>query len=187
MTLAISCECGKFKADLDTEPLRYTNHLRCYCKDCQRFPHYLGKSDQVLDDNGGTEIVQVMAGNVRIVEGKEHLACVRLTEKGLPRWYASCCNTPIGNVPGLSMPFIGVIHSCLTPSNEIESTFGPVRLESFAGSAIGENRPTGRGLIGGILKMIQIILVSKVSGHGKRHPFFSAETGRPIVKPEIAG
>lgn len=30
-------------------------------------------------------------------QAAENLACLRLTDKGLLRWYSTCCQTPIGN------------------------------------------------------------------------------------------
>ncbi len=35
---------------------------------------------------------------------------MRLTPMGLLRWYAGCCNTPIGNMVSARVPFIGIVH-----------------------------------------------------------------------------
>ncbi len=51
----------------------------------------------VLDERGGSQIIQVPPKNLTFTQGREVLASMRLTEKGLLRWYAGCCNTPIGN------------------------------------------------------------------------------------------
>ncbi len=50
--------------------------------------------------------------------------------KGLMRWYASCCNTPIGNTMATSaMPFIGLIHACIDAPT---GALGPIRGRAFA-------------------------------------------------------
>ena len=72
---------------------------------------HLQKQDVTLDAAGGTRIYQLPPANVQITGGQENLACLRLKEKGLIRWYAKCCNTPIGNTVSKSMPFIGLIHT----------------------------------------------------------------------------
>jgi hypothetical protein len=59
-----------------------------------------------------------------IEQGIEHVGCIRLSPKGLLRWYATCCNTPLANMldkPGL--PFIGV-QRCTLP-DDAESILGP--------------------------------------------------------------
>ena len=50
----ISCDCGIFQGEITdcTLGVRAT----CYCKDCQMFAAYLGKTDDVLDQVGGTEV-----------------------------------------------------------------------------------------------------------------------------------
>jgi hypothetical protein len=72
----------------------------CYCKDCQAFAHFLGKDGETLDERGGTDVTQVLPKNIAFTQGTEILACIRLTEKGLLRWYAGCCNTPVVNTQG---------------------------------------------------------------------------------------
>ncbi|HVH46158.1 MAG TPA: DUF6151 family protein [Labilithrix sp.] len=48
---------------------------------------------------------------VRITGGAEALRCVRLSEKGMFRWYCGDCKTPVGNTLGPRVPFLGLIHS----------------------------------------------------------------------------
>lgn len=72
----------------------------CCCMDCQKFAVFLQQEDQILDQYGGTDIFQIPILHVKITEGNEHIACVRLNQKGIYRWYTGCCNTPIGNTLG---------------------------------------------------------------------------------------
>lgn len=161
------------------------NRLQCYCRDCQAFAHYLGQGENVLDENGGTDIVQIPAAAFSIETGMDQLHCVRLSPTGLHRWYAGCCNTPIGNTSGIALPFIGLIHSCLTPHDALEHTFGPVGMVVFTKSAVGANPPVDKNMIGGIFAFAKLALGAKLRGEGQRHPLFHP-SGEPIVEPEIA-
>jgi hypothetical protein len=181
--LHISCACGKFHASLN-QSISQHNRLTCYCKDCQAFAHFLAQ-DNTLNEQGGTDIVQVPADMVSIAKGPEHLACLRLTPGGLHRWYASCCNTPIGNAPGKSMPFIGLIHSCLQPADAIAPAFGPVKMVVFTNSATGSPKPKSRGMVTGIIAFIWLALATRWRGGSAKHPFFDAETGEPVVAPTV--
>lgn len=183
MTLSIACQCGQFQGELDTLLARTHNRLRCYCDECQAFAHYLDNTENILEEQCGTDIPQVTAGAVTITTGKEYFGCVRLSPKGLRRWYAKYCNTPIGNAPSASLPFIGLVHSSMTPHSAIDQTFGPARLVAFTKFAAGAEKPTPRGLIGGIARMVWRILRSKLRGDGKHHPFFDAVTRQPLVEP----
>ena len=171
--ITIRCKCGIVNGTLDDAALRRHNHLRCYCRDCRAFALYVG-NEATLDAQGGTEIVQVNCADVEITEGEESVACVNLKEGGLPRFYASCCNTPIGNEPGPGMPFIGLIHDCLQPADQLENCFGPVKMLAFTGSATGDDKPRSKGLVAGILRFVLMTLGAKLRGDGKRHPFFDA-------------
>ena len=183
MTLHIACQCGKLRGEIDLTRMRPNNHLLCYCGDCQAFANHLGRPE-TLDAHGGTEIVQVPAGAVRLTEGLEHLACLRLTPEGLHRWYASCCKTPIGNAPGTGLPFVGIVHDCLTPSEQIDETFGPISLVVFTKAATGEPRPKDRRFVQGMLKFMWVILRARLRGDAARHPLFDS-SGQPVVSPEV--
>jgi hypothetical protein len=91
----LQCRCGTLKGHVSRSHV--ANRCVCYCRDCQAFAHFLGRADEILDASGGTDVIQTRAANVVFTEGKEALACMRLTPNGLLRWYSTCCNTPIGN------------------------------------------------------------------------------------------
>ncbi len=111
----LQCRCGTIKGFV-FDPQR-ANRAVCYCRDCQAFAYFLEKADEILDERGGSEVIQVLPRNVSFTQGTEALACMRLTGKGLLRWYARCCNTPIGNtLDNFKISFIGLVHSCLETS-----------------------------------------------------------------------
>src|ERR1700730_9313253 len=146
MNHPLQCRCGTLKGYVVHSA--GVNRCVCYCSDCQAFAHFLGRPGEILDAQGGTDVVQTRPANVIFTQGQEALACMRLTPKGLLRWYAACCNTPIGNTlatPKLS--FIGLAHTCLeTPDNPIYQSFGPVRTWVNGASARGDPKPKDAGL-----------------------------------------
>jgi hypothetical protein len=82
--------------------------LVCYCDDCQAFARWLDRGD-ALDAWGGTDVFQVAPSTVSIDEGIDAVRCVRLSPKGMHRFYSVCCRTPIGNALGARVPFFAVI------------------------------------------------------------------------------
>jgi hypothetical protein len=128
MTSSIHCHCDKLKGTLNRT--QEVNRCVCYCADCQAFARFLKREHEILDDMGGTSIIQTIPANIRFTEGIENLTCMSLTENGMLRWYAACCNTPIGNTlstPNLS--FIGLIHNCLSSEQtDLDNTFGSIKM-----------------------------------------------------------
>ena len=111
MNVDFSCRCGTLHGKLVDVSPGAVNRLVCYCDDCQAFAHFLEHPDEVLDEHGGTEIMQMAPSCLKIEGGRDQLACVRFSEKGPFRWYAACCNTPLGNTGDAGLPFLGVIHN----------------------------------------------------------------------------
>ena len=181
--ITIRCQCGEVKGQLREPAFERHNHLVCYCKDCQAFARFVGAKD-TMNPRGGTDIVQVSCADVTITGGQESLACMKLTKGGLHRWYASCCNTPVGNAPGVGMPFIGLIHDCLQPVEQIDRRFGPVSFVVFKSSAIGEEKPKSLGMPLGFVRFLSLVLAAKFRGDGENHPFFTA-SGDPVAVPRV--
>jgi hypothetical protein len=185
MNHPLQCRCGTLKGYVDTA--KPVNRAVCYCKDCQAFAHYLGRPSEILDSNGGTDVIQTVPAKVTFTQGREALACMRLKEKGLVRWYANCCNTPIGNTAAnYRVSFVGLIHNCLeSPPVSLNDSFGPVRMWSFTKSAKTKVDASSIGMVPGILRLIAMVLRARLDGAYKRTPFFLVETGVPIVAPKI--
>lgn len=118
----LQCTCGTLKGTVSE--LRRVNRV----KDCQAFAHFLGRTPDILDAKGGTDVIQTLPANVTLTAGQDVLACMRLSEKGLLRWYTKCCNTPIGNtLVDYKISFIGLIHTCVDSSNRsLDESFGPL-------------------------------------------------------------
>jgi Family of unknown function (DUF6151) len=46
---------------------------------------------------------------LRFTKGQDQIEGLRLTPKGLYRWYAKCCNTPVGNTRAPALPFVSML------------------------------------------------------------------------------
>lgn len=168
------------------------NRLVCYCSDCQAFARYLGHADDILDANGGTDIFQTSPGRLRIEQGLERLACVRLTENGVIRWYADCCRTPVGNtLANLRIPFVGLIHSLIDPGNaSLDEVWGPVRFRVFARDAVGDRtalddrKPSDGSAPGAIWPFLKLLAHARLSGSHRPSPFVN-EHGMRRVEPTV--
>jgi hypothetical protein len=185
MNHPLSCRCGSLKGSV-SHSVR-VNRCICYCKDCQAFAHFLGQAADILDEQGGTDIVQTLPANVTFSQGQGALACMRLTEKGVLRWYAACCNTPIGNtLINYRVSFVGLIHNCLSyAGTPLADTFGPVRMWVNTGSASGKVPSNAGATIAGMARFGAMIIGARMNGGYRRTPFFAAETGTPIAIPKI--
>jgi hypothetical protein len=181
----LQCQCGTIKGFVH-DPQR-ANRAVCYCRDCQAFAHFLGKAGETLDDRGGSEVIQVLPRNVTFTQGIEALACIRLTGKGLLRWYAGCCNTPIGNtLDNFKISFVGLVHTCLeTSGKKIEDSFGPVRVRVNTKGAKGNPKPKTVGIGTAILWFLANVAKARIDGSYKQTPLFLVDKGTPIVPPRV--
>ena len=187
MLIPLRCECGQVRGEVKSS--RRQPRVTCHCKDCQAYARFLGQPG-LMDDNGGTDIVPMMPADIRIHEGMAQVACMSLGPKGLLRWYAACCRTPLANTArNSSLPYVGVPVACMAaPEADLESAFGPRNaLVAFAESARHPVRPTRwRFLLGG-LRIGWSVLREKMAGRdGRDSPFFDA-IGQPVRAPTVLG
>jgi hypothetical protein len=190
--LMIRCTCGVLQGVAHGVTARAGNHAVCYCDDCQAFAHFLARAADILDAHGGTQLFQLSPAMLAITTGAARLACMRLTPKGLFRWYASCCNTPIANtLPTNKLPFVGLIHLCIQRPPEdrsLEAALGPIQVHGFRRSAKGDLTaipPDRIRLPFLVLRFAALMLRWKLRGDGKHSPFFEPRTGRPVALPRV--
>ncbi|MGH1415677.1 MAG: DUF6151 family protein [Pelagimonas sp.] len=188
--LSLSCQCGKVKGIAKTVTKRTSIRIVCYCRDCQAFANEIGAGDRVLNEHGGTEIFQVAPARVHFTQGEEQIACLRFSETGPFRWYAGCCNTPIGNTAKPSFPFIGLNHAFIeTELAAKKSELGPVRwhcqTQDAADSWPRDQKRNGFP-IGLTWHVMRTILGWKIRGLSHPNPLFS-EAGSPLVQPHLVG
>jgi hypothetical protein len=182
--MEVQCECGKFRAKINGFPNRTPGRLVCYCDDCQKYLRHLKRVD-LLDSNGGTEVIPVYPADVEIVDGRDHLRCVRLSPTGTFRFYTSCCNTPIANTrPG--KPWVGFLRCVYTNGRDTQNfdqLLGPVRSRIMGLYAQG-NPPVGtpnKFDLKALLSVMPFMLKGKLFGKVKPSPFFAADADAPVV------
>jgi hypothetical protein len=185
MNHPLQCKCGTIKGVVSNA--RSANRALCYCKDCQDFARFLGQERETLDARGGSDIIQVLPKNVTFVQGTGSLACMRLTPKGMVRWYAGCCKTPIGNtLANYKISFIGLLHNCLQSSDHpLQDSFGPIRCCVNPQGAIGEPKPKTSGTGAMLWWFAKNVVKARINGDYQHTPFFRMDTGLPIAAPQV--
>ena len=69
----LRCRCGEVSGRVSGASPSKLNRVVCYCSDRQAFAHYLGRAD-LLDAQGGSNIVQAAPASVTFDRGTEHIA-----------------------------------------------------------------------------------------------------------------
>ena len=177
----LRCRCGAIQGTVDSRHVY--GRAVCYCTDCQAFARYLGSQDQVLNRQGGTEIVAILPAAVHFETGLDKLACMSLSDKGLLRWYASCCRTPIGNTPrDRKMPYVGLIRTCLP---KLDESFGPLTIAFKTGSARGKVKGTPLATFLGLIRIMTKVVGARIRGTYKTNPFFTPGSCASIRTPQV--
>jgi hypothetical protein len=185
MNHPLRCRCGTIEGHVVRPGM--ANRAICYCRDCQAFARFLGHADTVLDGNGGTAIVATLPAQVHFGTGLESLACISLSDRGMYRWYASCCNTPIGNTPrDFKTPYVGLIETCLASrSPSIEESFGRVRMVLNTKSAKDRVESTPLSNLLAMLGLMKSVIGARLNGSYKRNPFFDTAARAPVKPPRV--
>jgi hypothetical protein len=191
--LPLRCRCGHVRGVVSEFAPASGFRLVCYCKDCQAFARFLKRPD-VLDAAGGTDIVQMPPGRMKLTAGIDAVRSLRFSNKVF-RWYAGCCQTPIANTAfSVRVPFAGLIHSVISveaegPSrNEIlDQLLGPPLCRIYERSAIAPlpvNAPAPPSLGFYALRAAKV-LGWWWHGLGCPNPFFDDRTGAPLSAPRV--
>jgi hypothetical protein len=181
----LRCRCGHLQGSVSHPEA--VNRGVCYCRDCQAFAHFLGRPGDILDTMGGTDVIATQPRYVSFTQGQDTLACMSLTDKGLLRWYARCCNTPIGNTQrSAGMPFVGLVHSCLEGDGpSLEQAFGPVRMRVNMKHAKGRPQGMPVSTFVSVLRFMASMVRARLGGSHTHTPFFDAATGAPVAPPQV--
>jgi hypothetical protein len=157
------------------------NRVICYCDDCQAFAYQLGRAD-LLDDHGGTDIVQVAPASLKFAQGQHRILGVRLTSKGLFRWYASCCNAPVGNTLSPAIPFVGIVSQAFAGGpKHPDELFGKPIGAILGKYAIGDAPSGSKGIkLSLMIRAITMVLGWRLRGQTWPHPFFERDTRAAI-------
>lgn len=170
----LGCRCGAMAWTIATDAPG--THVECYCADCQTYARHLG-ADDWLDPAGGTEVFQTLPHHLAFTRGAGHLRALRLGPKGLMRWYAGCCGTPVANtLASPAFPFLGAV---LRPG---QPGFGPVVAQANTAAARHPVRP--RGIVRAVGGLLLRAAAARIFGRGRPNPFFT-EAGTPVVAPHV--
>lgn len=183
----LACRCGNVRGLIRGITPKTCNHGVCLCDDCQLYAAFLG-DPELLDVNGGTEITQVAHNRVYIVAGQEYVACVKLYDKRMHRWYARCCNTPLANTMGSKSLFAGVVHACVRDGAfgaTLDQALGPIR-ERVQGKFGKGELPKGTQQtvsIGLVVHLVTLLARWALTRAYQPSAFFNA--GKPVVVPRV--
>ena len=188
MSIELKCECGALQGNI-TLSTKLGRRIVCMCDDCQAYAHFLGRADQILDKNGGTDIFPVRPCDLHLTHGLQNLKCMRLSDQGMYRWYAGCCKTPIGNsMTSPKVPYIGLITKLIenTAGQSADAVAGPVHARVLGKFGIGPLPPgtsqkVSFKMIAGVIQFLVPALLKKAY---EPSPFFKS-VGEPIVEPQI--
>lgn len=185
--IPLKCDCGEVQGAARGVTPASGNRIVCYCDDCQAFASCLDRADDVLDEYGGTDIFQLAPSQIEITKGREKILCLRLSDKGMFRWYTACCKTPIGNTLSAAGPFVGMIHSFMDDRETRDRDLGPVR--GYVGTKFSreelpeEIRKRGFPLTE-VIRTVYKLALWKVTGKNRPSPFFHAD-GTPVSEPNV--
>lgn len=161
----LRCRCGSVSGKVDfTAPSLV--RVICHCGDCRRYARQLG-SDRA------TEIVQVAPDQVVIEAGAAQLRCLRLTSRGLTRWYSACCGTPLANTSRHAwLPFVGLMRAVI--HSDDDALLG-------AAQPVNGAHPTPWRTA---LRSLRFLLAGFIWRRHRPNPFFDA-AGALIVSPTL--
>jgi hypothetical protein len=182
--IELRCRCGEVRGvAVDLSP-RTVNRVVCYCDDCQAFAHQLGRAD-LLDAQGGSDVVQMAPAALSFTQGQHHIAGLRLKPNGLYRWYAKCCNTPVGNTLTPTIPFVGLLAPAFDKSRWDDAVGGPSGA-IFGKFAVGGPPPHSTGAnLPLVWQAIRRLLGWWIKRRAWPHPFFLRETGAPLYEVTV--
>jgi hypothetical protein len=182
----LRCRCGEVVGRVENAAPQKVNRVVCYCDDCQAFAHALGRGD-LLNAQGGTDIVQVAPASLTFVKGQQHIAGLRLSPKGLFRFHTTCCNTPIGNTLSPAIPFVGMVAQSFDGgAQRVDSVFGAPLGAILGKYAIGPPPPGSTGInLSVLLRAITKVLGWRLRGRAWPHPFFQPKTREPIYPVKV--
>jgi len=180
----VRCRCGEVRGIVADASPQTVNRITCYCDDCQAFAHQLGRAD-LLNKQGGSDIVQVAPAALSFTQGQNRIVGLRLSPKGLHRWYASCCNTPVGNTLSPAVPFVGLFAQAFDTPN-LDDVVGAPTGALQGKFATGEPPAGSTGLnLSVLLRAVGRVLGWRLGGRTWPHPFFDRQTRAPLYPETV--
>jgi hypothetical protein len=189
MALPLRCRCGHLRGLASRVSPSTCFRFVCYCKDCQLFARFLGRTD-ALDPAGGTDIFQIPPARVKLTAGTDALRCLRLSDKVL-RWYTDCCQSPIANTAASPrFPALGVMHCFIdndADDGSRDEALGPPLCRIYERSAVGPLPPSAPKppSLAVFTRRALMLLGWWVHGLSQPTPFFDGRTKAPRATPRL--
>ena len=185
MKIALRCQCGKLRGEINLDGV--ATRAICYCKDCQAYARFLSSPPRLLDAAGGIDIVPTLPAALRFTQGIEQLACMSLGEKGLYRWYARCCRTPVGNTPRTpKLSYVGIPRALFdAPDALIDQQLGPARTTLNTESARSPVAATPVRVAWAVARIGKMIWGARLSGRYLNNPFFDPASRKPVCVVQV--
>jgi Family of unknown function (DUF6151) len=183
---ALGCSCGKVRGHLHEVSRQRVHRIICHCGDCQAFLRHLARVD-LLDASGGCDLLQCSPADMTFEEGTQHIVGMRLSSRGLYRWYARCCHTPLGNTAARPVPIIGGVPASLlipTPDTApIDEVIGKPRGALHRPKTPEQDPRTDVADFRAVAKARYLLMILGLNRGGHRwttwpHPFFDTVTRR---------
>jgi hypothetical protein len=182
--LQFACDCGAVAGRIALPAPIDGECVVCHCTDCRDFVRLCGKADRMLDPLGGLALFNFRGSRLQIVQGRERMASLHMTDKPVLRWFAACCGTPLFNsFANNRVPFLDI---CI-PAIRSPAPLGGLRARErhlFTQNATGDASGLPKtSLLGLILRTAPRLLKEILSGARRRNPLFDAVTHAPIAPP----
>ena len=176
----LSCSCREVQGLVTNVSPTTVNRVICYCDDCQAFLHHLDRAD-LLDAQGGSDIVQIAPASLTFVAGRGRIVGLRLSPKGLYRWYASYCRMPLGNMLGPAIPFVGVLAQAFESATQKPDDLCGRPIGRIFGRYAIDNAPQGSTRLNPWLlaRAMRMVLGWRIRGQTWPHPFFDRASRAP--------
>jgi hypothetical protein len=181
-----TCRCGQTAITITVPAKSAGTRVRCYCADCQTAALLHAGAEDMLTAAGGTDIWQTTPDHIEITKGQAHLKILRLSPKGLFRWHAGCCSTPMLNtLPNLKLPFVGAVLR-QSQSAEADRIYGAVQCHASVASARpGQGAPSrDKGIKRAGAAVLRRMALVLMSGRAKLSPLRQPD-GAPIAPVEV--
>ncbi|WP_293573465.1 DUF6151 family protein [Phaeobacter sp.] len=175
--LEFSCNCGDLCGHLTPEAQRAGTRIECFCPDCRAAELHFQQPDPAP---GAVDLFQTTPDGIHITKGAENLRLMRLSPRGLMRWYAGCCGAPIANTlakPGL--PFVGLRSDRFADP----AALGKIKARAFVPQPGKAPRTYGGARMA--LALLSRMITVRMSGRWRETPFFDVETGTPVAEAEV--
>ncbi|NIZ15095.1 DUF6151 family protein [Phaeobacter sp. HF9A] len=176
--LRFSCTCGSLCGHISPKAAKAGTRVVCHCPDCRAAALYHGCPDPA--ELGGADLMHLSPDAVIIDQGAEHLRLMQLSPKGLYRWYADCCNTPLLATPrSPKLPLVSMRSAIFEEPDRL----GKVVAEAFVPQRGKPPRHKGAGRL--VFQLASRMISAWSTGRWKNNPFFDSTSGTPIATSTV--